>query len=188
MSNLLRSVFEVTFQPGGCAADLPTHFNFFPPWRLRSPWPGQVQPASTAGFTSPHWPFSPPGTQATAWEVTFLSVPVNENLSSASPLKPASCSLPGGVQTDETGAHPTAALGGCQCALGGPFNLASAALLPTSCSYASSTQARGSYWSSPVWQGPGLAQGALGLSSSHLSFPACCLSPCYPPVRGVRAS
>lgn len=37
----------------------------------------------------------------------------------------------GGVQTDETGAHPTAALGGCQRALGGPFNLASAALPPT---------------------------------------------------------
>lgn len=30
MSNLQESVFEVTFQPGGCATDLPTHFNFFP--------------------------------------------------------------------------------------------------------------------------------------------------------------
>lgn len=67
---------------------------------------------------------------------------------------------------------------------GGPFNLASAALLPTSRSYESSTPATGSYWSSSVWQGPGLAQVALGLSSPHLSFPLCCLSPCCPPFRG----
>lgn len=30
MFNLQRTAFEVTFQPGGCAADMPSHFNFFP--------------------------------------------------------------------------------------------------------------------------------------------------------------
>lgn len=80
MFNLQRSVFKVTFQPGVCAADLPTRFNFCPHGVFRSLRPGQVQPASAASFPSPHW--SPPHThtQATAWEVTFLSVPVNENI------------------------------------------------------------------------------------------------------------
>lgn len=87
MFNLQRSTFEVTFQPGACAADPPTHFNFCPHGvsdlhgLAKCSPPVLLASLPTLAFLLPP---PPPGTQATAWEVTFLSVPVNENLSSAS--------------------------------------------------------------------------------------------------------
>lgn len=89
MFNLQRSTFEVTFQPGACAQTCRLTLISAPmESQISSAWPTAARQYCWLHF--PRWPFSPPppaappGTQATAWEVTFLSIPVNENLSSAS--------------------------------------------------------------------------------------------------------
>lgn len=75
MFNLQRSVFKVTFQPGGCAADLPTRFNFCP--HGVSDLRGLAKCSPPVLLASlPHTGL-PPSPRHTGHS---LSVPVNENI------------------------------------------------------------------------------------------------------------
>lgn len=109
-------MLEVTFQLGHCTGDRPSCFHFSlsgsAVWALELP------------ASLPHAGPSP--SRGHRREVTFQSVPVNENLLSAS-YEPSRRLLLGGVGTDNSGAVQSSPLHACQNARRGPFNLASAA-------------------------------------------------------------
>ena len=109
-------MLEVTFQLGHCTGDRPSCFHFS--LSGSAVWAPEL-PASL-----PHAGPSP--SRGHRREVTFQSVPVNENLLSAS-YEPSQRSLLGGVGTDNSGAVQSSPLHACQNARWGPFNLASAA-------------------------------------------------------------